>query len=353
MTPGQQPPAPADRPASGPAARREEPGSREAARAGVAALPYAEVRARLETRDRGLREKVTTLEAAVGLVRDGDHVGLGGSTLSRTPMALIWALIRAGRRNLTVSRGIVSNEGEWLYASGASAHIITSWFAQGIVWGLSRVMREFTESGRARFEEWSHLSIGLGYRAAAMGLPFLPTRTMLGSDVARRVEERFRTMTCPYTGETLGLVPALRPDVAFIHVQRADPYGNAQIDGLPFMDIDLAMAADKVILTTERIVSNEQIRRAPDRTKIPFFCVEAVVEVPFGCAPHECYGEYEPLFPHLDRYAAMIREGGTEACRAYLDRVVRGPASFAGYLEQLGLADLLEAQRAGRRIWND
>ncbi len=344
---------PPDRPAPPGSGRWGGAESRDASWGGGAAPPYPEVRARLAARDRGLREKVTTLEEAIRLVRDGDHVGLGGSTLSRTPMALIWALIRAGRSGLTVSRGIVSNEGEWLYASGASTHIITSWFAQGIVWGLSRVMREFTESGRARFEEWSHMSIGLGYRASAMGLPFLPTRTMLGSDVARRVEGRFRTMTCPYTGETLGLVPALRPDVAFIHVQRADPYGNAQIDGLPFMDVDLAMAADKVILTAERIVSNEQIRRAPDRTKIPFFCVEAVVEVPFGCAPHECFGEYEPLFPHLDRYAAMIREGGTDACRAYLDRVVRGPASYAGYLEELGLADLLEAQRAGRRIWND
>lgn len=314
---------------------------------------YPDLRARLAARDRGLREKVTTLDGAVRLVKDGDHVGLGGSTLSRTPMALVWALIRAGRTGLTVSRGIVSSEGEWLLASGASSHVITSWFAQGIVWGLSRVVREFTESGRARFEEWSHLSIGLGYRAAAMGLPFLPTRTMLGSDVAREVGDRFRTMTCPYTGERLGLVPALRPDVAFIHVQRADACGNAQIDGLPFMDLDLAMAAEKVVLTTERIVSNDQIRRAPDRTKIPFFCVEAVVEVPFGSAPHECYGEYEPLFPHLDRYAAMVREGGTEACRAYLDRTVREPASWSAYLEALGLADLVEAQRAGRRVWND
>ena len=80
-------------------------------------------------------------------------------------------------------------------------------------------------------------------------------------------------------------MPALNPDVALIHVQRCDPYGNAQIDGLQFMDIDLAMAADRVILTTERIISNDQIRRAPDQTKIPFFCVDAVVEVPFGARP--------------------------------------------------------------------
>lgn len=197
------------------------------------------------------------------------------------------------------------------------------------------------------------MSIGLGYRAAAMGLPFLPTRSMMGSDVARGVAERFKTMTCPYTGETLGLVPALRPSVALIHVQRADRYGNGVIDGLPFMDVDLALAADKVILTCERIVSNDQIRRAPDRTKIPFFCVEAVVEVPFGASPHECYGEYEMLFGHLDRYARTMREGGTDACRRWLDDMVHGPKSHAEFLERLGLAELVEAQQSGRRIWND
>ena len=106
-----------------------------------------------------------------------------------------------------------------------------------------------------------------------------------------------KEIDCPFTGEKLLLVPALNPDVALIHVQRCDAYGNAQIDGLQFMDVDLAMAANKVILTTERIVSNDQIRRAPDQTKIPFFAVDAVVEVPFGCAPHECYGVYEPMMP--------------------------------------------------------
>src|SRR5207302_2925617 len=91
-------------------------------------------------------------------------------------------------------------------------------------------------------------------------------------------------------------------------VQRCDAYGNAQLDGLQFMDIDMAMAANRVILTTERIVSNDQIRRTPDQTRIPFFAVEAVVEAPMGCAPHECYGLYEPFFSHLDLYAGMTKE---------------------------------------------
>ena len=119
-------------------------------------------------------------------------------------------------------------------------------------------------------------------------------------------------MICPFTQEKLLLVPALNPDVALIHVQRCDAYGNAQIDGLQFMDIDLAMAANRVILTTERIVSNDQIRRAPDQTKIPFFAVDAVVELPFGCAPHECYGVYEPMIRHMEYYVGLVNKDPVE-----------------------------------------
>src|SRR6478735_11400369 len=274
---------------------------------GKTAPTYLELREELLRRDRSLRHKVVSLEEATSFVRDGDSVGIGGSTMSRTPMGMVWALARAGRKRLTCSRSIVSSDGDLLFASGICDHIVTSWFSQGIVWGISKVMRHHVETGKARFDEWSHMAMGLRFRAGAMGLPFLPMRSMLGSDVLRERPEP-REMACPFTGEKLLLVPALNPDVAIIHVQRCDAYGNAQIDGLQFMDIDLALAANRVILTTERIVSNDQIRRAPDQTKIPFFTVDAVVEVPYGCAPHECYGVYEPMFEHLDGYAEGIKQ---------------------------------------------
>jgi glutaconate CoA-transferase, subunit A len=315
-------------------------------------LGYSELRRRTQERDRSLREKVMSLEDAAALVPDGASVGIGGSTLSRTPMAMVWALIRAGRRDLVCARGISSSEGELLFAAGASRHLVTSWFSLGIVWGVSRIMRAFTESNRARFEEWSHLAMGLRFRAGAMGVPFLPMRSMLGSDVIAQLPDT-RMIDCPFTGEKLVLVPALNPDVALIHVQRCDPYGNAQIDGLPFMDLDIAMAANRVILTTERIVSNDQIRRRPDRTKIPFFTVDAVVEVPFGSAPHECYGLYEPLFSHLDDYAAELKQDPKAGMRDYLDRYFYGPKSWTEYLDLLGLAELLDAGRRGKSIYDD
>lgn len=314
---------------------------------------YLKLREETAARDRSLREKVMSLEDAASLVHNGDHVALGGCTLSRTPIAMVWALIRAGRKDLTVSRSIVSTEGDLLYAAGASRHIVTSWFSQGIVWGISKVMRHYTESGAAKFEEWSHMSMGLRYRAGAMGIPFMPTRSMLGSGVRDVVGESAKDMTCPYTGERILLLPALNPDVALIHVQRADEYGNAQLDGLQFMDLDIAMAARRVILTTERIISNDQIRRTPDLTKIPFFTVEAVVEVPFGSAPHECYGLYEPFFGHLDSYAKATKDDPVAGATQYLDRYYREPKTWTDYLARLGMGDLLDAARRGRSIYND
>jgi glutaconate CoA-transferase subunit A len=314
--------------------------------------PYQDLRKATLARDRGLREKVMSLEDAAKVVNDGDHVAIGGCTVSRTPMAMIWALIRAKKKNLTISRSITSTEGDLLFATGASKHVISSWFTQGIVWGISRVMRHYTENKLARFEEWSHMSIGLRYRAGAMGIPFLPSRSMMGSDVGKQVADQLRTITCPFTGEEVVLLPALNPDVALIHVQRCDPYGNAQLDGLQFMDIDMAMAANRVILTTERIVSNDQIRRAPDQTRIPFFTVEAVVEVPMGCAPHECYGVYEPFFSHLDYYAELSKDP-IKGPQKYLEEYYYGPSSWSEYLSKLGMDAVLDACRRGRSVHND
>jgi glutaconate CoA-transferase subunit A len=311
--------------------------------------PYSELRRNLAQRDRSLREKVMSLEEATSLVADGDSVGLGGSTMSRTPMGMIWALIRAGKKRLSCSRGIVSTDGDLLFASGACHHMVTSWFSQGILWGVSKVMRHHVETGKARYDEWSHMAVGMRFRAGAMGVPFMPIRSMLGSDVLKHRPEAIE-MDCPFTREKVLLVPALNPDVALIHVQRSDAFGNAQIDGLQFLDIDLAMAANRVILTTERVVSNDQIRRAPDRTKIPFFTVDAVVELPFGCAPHECYGVYEPMMRHMEYYVGLVNKDPISGMQEYLERFVYGPKSWNDFLGLIGVDELLAAARAGRSV---
>lgn len=313
---------------------------------------YKDLRKNVAARDRSLREKVMSLSDAASFVQDGMTVGIGGSTMSRTPMAMIWELIRQKKRGLSCSRCIVSTDGDLLLASDVADEIVTSWFAQGILWGLSKVMRHHVESGAKRYQEWSHMAIGMRFRAGGMGVPFLPIRSMLGSDIVGQRPEA-KPFACPFTGDQLLLVPALNPDVALIHVQRCDPYGNAQIDGLQFMDIDLAMAANRVILTTERIVSNDQIRRAPDQTKIPFFCVDAVVEVPYGSAPHECFGAYEPMMTHMGSYVAQVNADPVGGMKDYLDRHFYGPSSWTEFLSLIGMEEIIEASRKGRSIYND
>ena len=289
-----------------------------------------------------------SLKEAVALIPDNVHVAIGGCHYSRTPMASMWEIIRQKKRGLVFSKSITATEGDLLLVAGTTRHIITSWFSPGVTWGVSRIMRQFVQSGEAIYEEWSHMSLGLRYRAAAMGIPFLPTRSMLGSDVYKQLKD-IKEMQCPFTGDKLALVPALHPDVAIIHVQKADPYGNAQISGFPFMDKDIALAADAVILTTEQIIDNNEIRRTPDRTDIPFFCVDAVVEVPYGCLPHECYGAYEPDFNHMDMYVKVMMERTTEGVQEYLDKYVYAPQSFDDYLSLFNVKDVVRATLNARK----
>jgi glutaconate CoA-transferase, subunit A len=314
----------------------------------VNAAAFAEARRRLEARDRSLRDKRTSLAAAAERVTDGAHVAIGGCLYSRTPMALVREVLRHRRAQLTLSRNLMCYEAELAMVAGAATEIVTSWIGIGLPWGLSRIVREFVEGGRVRFEEWSHLAIGLRYQAAAMGVPFLPTFSMLGSDLLAATAAK--TIACPFTGERVCLVPALFPDVALLHVHRADCFGNAQIDGYPHMDADIAAAASCVILSAEQIVDTEQIRRQADRTIIPFFLVDAVVEAPYGAYPHECYGLYEADLDHIGAYARRVAGEGAEAVRAYLAEYVYAPDTFDAYLERFGPDRLTRQRRAAEAL---
>jgi glutaconate CoA-transferase, subunit A len=309
---------------------------------------FVAARRRLETKARPLRDKRMAAAEAVRLVRDGDHVAIGGCLYSRTPTLLLRELLRRRPRDLVLSRNLMCYEAEMFFAAEASRGIVTSWVGIGLPWGLSRIVREFVEGGRARFEEWSHLAMGLRYHAAAMGVPFLPTFSMLGSDLLRSTGAK--TMRCPFTGEQVCLVPALFPDAALVHVHRADRFGNAQIEGYPHMDADIAAAAQTVILSAEKIVDPEEIRRTADRTVIPFFAVDAVVEAPLGAYPHECYGLYEADLEHIDAYARRVGAEGVSAVRAYLDEYVYGPETHDAYLALFGAARIDRQRRTAREL---
>jgi glutaconate CoA-transferase, subunit A len=305
-------------------------------------------RADREGAQRRREDKRTTAEAAVGLVRDGDHVAIGGTLYSRTPMALLFALLRQRTRRLTVSRPLACYEVELMLATGALDRVVTSWAGIGLPWGLPPVFRHYMEHGEARYDEWSHLAMGLRYKAGAMGVPFLPSLTMLGSDLARVLD--LQTVSCPYTGERLAAIPALNPDVALLHVHRADMFGNVQVDGYRHMDADMARAARTVIVSAEQIVSPEEIASRPDQTMLPYFAVDAVVPAPFGAYPHECYGLYAADLEHFDGYAAATRERGPEAARQYVAEHVDGHRDFAGFLAAAGEARLAELAAAAAEL---
>jgi glutaconate CoA-transferase subunit A len=175
-----------------------------------------------------------------------------------------------------------------------------------------------------------------------MGVPFLPCRTMLGTDTFRH--SAARVIDCPFTGEKLTALPALYPDSAVIHVHEADRFGNCRIRGTSVADFDLARAARKLIITCERLVPSEDIRRDPTLTAIPFFCVDAVCEVPYGSYPGNMPYEYFSDEAHLRQW--MDVEKDLAKYQAFLDKYIYGVQDFADYLQLCGgLPRLQELRR--------
>ncbi|MDG6905784.1 MAG: CoA transferase subunit A [Nitrososphaerota archaeon] len=311
-------------------------------------MDFVEARRKIEEKDHSPRDKLTTSEDAVKLIKNGDHVAIGGIMYSRTPMTMVREIIRSRLKNLTASRLLFSFESDLLFVADSVNTVITSWISMAVTWGVSKVMRQYAESGTVKIEEWSHASMNLRYKAGAMGVPFLPTLSQLGSDLMKVTDAK--EMDCPFTGQKLCLVPALYPDVAIIHVQRADKLGNCQVDGMPFADADIARAANKVIITAEEIVSTDRIRREGDKTFIPFFCVDAVVETPFGSYPHECPGMYQADYEFFHKYGETVGRKGTEWVKEYLRDYVYEPKSFNDYLAKFGVSSLLKNVSLSREL---
>jgi glutaconate CoA-transferase, subunit A len=293
-------------------------------------------------------DKRADLAQAAALVADGDTVVLGGCLYSRPPYALLFELLRAGRRDLTLARNLMCYEAELMLVRGAASKLMSSWVGIGLPWGIPKVFREFVERDPSIYEEWSHLSFGLRFLAGSMGVPFLPTASLLGSDVLARTPAR--EMRCPFTDELLVAVPACQPDVAVIHAHRVDPEGNAQVNGPAYMDLEFARAAKTVIVTAEQLVTSEAVARTADRTLVPGFLVDAVVEVPFGAYPGECYGLYEADFAHFERYVELVNADGAEGVEAYLRSHVDEPGDFAGMLDMVGSSTLVEQRRRAQEL---
>lgn len=273
--------------------------------------------------------KLKTLAEAVSLIKDGDHVAVGGMTTNINPCALIREVVRQGKKDLTVSNlGITYGE----LLVGNMKKLITPLLG-GERYGGTRACAAAIEAGELEIEDYSMYTMALRYRAGAMGVPFLPTRSLLGSDLL--TSPKVREVNCPFTGEKLCAVPALQPDVALLHAQRADKYGNVQLEG-PGWDLELARAAKKVIVTVEEIIPLELIRREPFKTALPFIYVTAVVEAPYGAHPTECLGYYEVDEKHLLHFLKVTRE--KEAFAAYRQEYVFDLPDHTAYLRVCGLS---------------
>jgi acyl CoA:acetate/3-ketoacid CoA transferase alpha subunit len=232
----------------------------------------------------------------------------------------------------------------WLMAGAVKTLDIT--YIGQEVFGVSAPLRRQVESGRVeKVVEWSNAGITWRLKAAAMGLPFLPSRVMLGSDTF--TYSAAKAVECPFTGETLCLLPALILDVGLIHVHRADKYGNCQIDGISGFALELARASKRLIISAEEIVDTDEIRRYPDRTVIPYFLVDAVVSAPFGSFP----GEMPYLYARdEDMLREWVESSKTEEdSQVYLDKYIRGISDHRAYLDLIG-AERLNRARELREV---
>jgi glutaconate CoA-transferase subunit A len=293
--------------------------------------------------------KVVSLAEAVRRhVPDGSTVALGTALECLIPFAAAHELIRQRRRDLTLVGPISDVCFDQLVAAGGVRRIVAAWVGN-VQHGSGYAFRRALEAGVPRpleIEDHSNLSVALALEAAAGGVPYLPTRSLLGTDVLRR-NPSFRVERCPFTGTPLVLVPALAPDVAILHVQRADAAGNCQAWGPTGVSAAAGKASRRVIVVCEELVDSAVIRSDPNRTLLPGFLVSAVVHLPWGAHPSPVQGHYRR--DHAVYADWHARSATAEGADAWLEEWVRDVPDHDAYLARLGRDRLQGLAPATRR----
>jgi glutaconate CoA-transferase subunit A len=280
-------------------------------------------------------DKICTLHEAIAReVKDGISIAMGCGLESLIPFAASYEIIRQHKKDLTLIGPISDMQFDQLIGAGCVKKIIASWVGN-VAAGLGHNYRRAAEAGvpnTIEIEEHSNFTIGLSLQAAAAGLPFLPTRTGKGSDF--RHGHQFASVRCPFTDEQLLAVKAIRPDVAILHVQRADSAGNAHVWGNFGVMREAALAAKKVILTCEEIVEHDLIVSDPNRTVIPGFVVTSVTHEPFAShpSPTQGYARRDDEFYFEYHKESRSREGFEQ----WLQKFVLGSEDHRAFLNMLG-----------------
>src|SRR5262249_18773336 len=270
----------------------------------------------------------------------------------REPMAVLRALIRQGRKALRVVGSAHGIDVDLLCGGGAVGASLESYVGFEQDFGMAPNYRRAFDTGAVSVEDSCCYTLVQQLRAAAAGLPFMPVRSVRGTDV-EALHPEYRRMTCPFTGEELLLVPAIAPDVAVLHAQYGDARGNLRIEGPPVADLLFARAAKKTVATVEKLVSTEELR-ALGGPSVPFFYVAAVAHAPMGAHPTACYPFYGYDRPHTAAYHAAASEGAEAFREKYLIPFVLGCRDHATYLERIGgatTAARLASWKDGREAW--
>jgi glutaconate CoA-transferase subunit A len=305
-------------------------------------------RAFFRTKSRALINKVMPVKEAVSqFVKDGDYVASGGFGADRIPAAVLHEILRQGRRNLGFLGHTSTHDFQILAAGNMDgekllARVDVAYVVGLEARGLSPHARRVMESGEVEVCEWTNYALACRLRAAASGVPYIAARCMLGTDTFGR--SAAVEIECPFTGQKLVALPAVYPDVAFIHVHESDCYGNCRIRGITVADLDLARASKRLIITAERLVSNDQIRSAPNATMIPSFCVDAVCEVPYGSYPGNMQGEYFSDEEHLCQWLEAERDEAD--FKSFLKKYVYDVPNFESYLQLCGGIERMKQLRA-------
>jgi glutaconate CoA-transferase subunit A len=296
-----------------------------------------------------MSSKIVGLHAAAALIPDGATISFGGFTIQRHPMAFVYELIRLKRRNLYLFGHSPGGDWDILIGAGCVKRVELAYEADEAFGTVGPRWRRAVEGGEIEWEDYSNFAMVSRFTAGAMGIPFMPIRSLLGSDLiqkqtltdeqriadARTSPKKLHVMDSPFNSqERIVLVPAIHTDFAVLHVQKATPSGIVRIEGQTYADIQQALCADTVIITAEEFVEEETLRREAERNAIPFFAVKYVCHVPFGAHPYAVYNyyDYDPLL--LKEYHETAHYDDT--FEQYLQKYVYKVNNHSEYLETIG-----------------
>jgi glutaconate CoA-transferase subunit A len=295
-----------------------------------------------KTKSRAMTSKLMSLKDAVAkFVHDGEYLSIGGFGANRTPVAACHEIVRQGRKNMTFAGHTSTHDFQILCAGKVFNKCDIAYIIGLEARGLSPNARRYMQSGEVEVTEWTNYSLSARLKAAAMGISFIPTRNVMGTDTFKFSGTKI--IECPFTGQKYAAMPALWPDVSIIHVHEADMYGNCRIRDITVSDIDLAKASKHLIITCERLIPNEEIRREPTLTVIPFFCVDAVCEVPYGAYPGVMAYEYFSDEEHLMEWLTVEKD--PEAFKEFLDKNIYNVESHFDYIRLHGGMEKMLALR--------